>query len=111
MPGDAPAQPPANDVPPESLAAGVVAIERSRWNGGLVVDLEITPPRAVDDWRLSFEFSGEIVNLWNAEIVSRDGNRYTIAPLAYNRSLRAGQTILVGFQGAGVDLALPSGFA
>ena len=105
-----PAAPPA-DVPPESLAAGVVAIERSRWHDGLVVDLEITAPRAVDDWRLSFEFDGEIVNIWNATIVSRDGSRYTIAPLDYTASLAAGQTIVVGFQGAGIDSSLPSGFA
>jgi endoglucanase len=108
--GDAPVAPPS-DVPPESLAAGVVAIERSRWNDGLVVDLEITPPRAVDDWRLSFNFDGEIVNLWNAEIVSRQGSRYTIAPLSYNRSLVAGETIVVGFQGVGIGLGLPAGFS
>ncbi len=105
-----PAAPPA-DLPPESLAAGVVAIERSRWHDGLVVDLEITPPQAVEDWRLSFEFDGEIVNIWNARVVSREGTRYTIAPMTYNASLAAGQTVVVGFQGAGIDAALPSDFA
>ena len=105
-PGESP-----TDVPPESLAAGVVAIERSRWHDGLVVDLEITPPQAVSEWRLSFEFDGEIVNIWNARIVSREGNRYTIAPMDYNASLTPGQTIVVGFQGAGVEVGLPSGFA
>jgi aryl-phospho-beta-D-glucosidase BglC (GH1 family) len=109
--GDPPPAAPPADMPPESLAAGVVAIERSRWHDGLVVDLEITAPRAVDDWRLSFEFDGEIVNIWNANIVSRDGSRYTIAPLDYTASLAAGQTIVVGFQGAGIDSSLPSGFS
>ena len=108
---DPPPAVPPTDVPPESLAAGVVAIERSRWHDGLVVDLEITPPQAVDDWRFSFEFDGEIVTIWNARIVSREGNRYTIAPMDYNASLTAGQTIVVGFQGAGVEVGLPSGFA
>jgi hypothetical protein len=88
-----------------------VAIERSRWHDGLVVDLEITPPQAVEDWRLSFEFDGEIVNIWNARVVSREGTRYTIAPMNYNASLAAGQTVVVGFQGAGIDAALPSDFA
>ena len=106
-----PASPPPADVSPGTLAAGVIAIERSRWNNGMVVDLEITAPKAIDDWRLSFDFDGEIVNIWNATIVSRQGSRYTIAPLAYNASLAAGQKIVVGFQGAGIDTAIPSGFA
>jgi len=106
-----PANPPPADVSPGTLAAGVIAIERSRWNNGMVVDLEITAPKAIDDWRLSFDFDGEIVNIWNATIVSRQGSRYTIAPLAYNASLAVGQKIVVGFQGAGIDTAIPSGFA
>ena len=109
-PDDTPPPPPA-DPPPDSLAASVVVIERSRWREGVVVDLELTPPQAVDHWQLSFDFEGEIVNLWNARVVSRVGSRYTLAPLDYNASLSAGQTIVIGFQGAGIDVSLPSGFA
>ncbi len=58
----------------------------------------------------SGDTGGILADIWNARIVARVGTRYTIAPLDYNAALAAGQRIVVGFQGAGVDAALPAGF-
>ncbi len=58
----------------------------------------------------SGDTGGILADIWNARIVARVGTRYTIAPLDYNAVLAAGQRIVVGFQGAGVDAALPAGF-
>ncbi len=74
---------------------------RSSWGSGMVVDLGLSAVSALNGWTIEFEYDGDIVNIWNARIVSRDGNRYVIENMGYNASVAAGQTTGFGFQGSG----------
>ena len=74
---------------------------RDSWGSGMVVDFELSAATALNGWTIEFEYDGEIVNIWNARIVSRDGNRYVIENMGYNGSVGAGQTTGFGFQGSG----------
>ena len=71
---------------------------RSQWGSGFVADFELTALEAINGWRISFELDAEIVNLWNARIVSHVGNRYVIEALSYNDTLAAGAVAGFGFQ-------------
>jgi hypothetical protein len=74
---------------------------RQTWDGGFIADLELTAETAIDGWTLVFDFEGEIVNLWNAEIVSHIGDRYVIQSASYNGTLAPGQSAGFGFQASG----------
>jgi hypothetical protein len=45
------------------------------------------------------KLSGATNATWNAEIVSRVGNRYTIRSASWNGTIAAGATVTFGFQG------------
>lgn len=73
------------------------------WGSGFVAEMTITNNRStdIDGWVLEFEFDREITNIWNAEIVSRVGNRYVIRAAPWNRKIaRRGGKVTFGFQGA-----------
>ncbi|MEM0942304.1 MAG: cellulase family glycosylhydrolase [Pseudomonadota bacterium] len=74
---------------------------RDSWGSGLVADFALTPSEALNGWRIAFDYPGEIVNIWNAQIVSKTGNRYVVEAVGYNAAVAAGATISFGFQGEG----------
>ncbi|MEM9044727.1 MAG: cellulose binding domain-containing protein [Pseudomonadota bacterium] len=49
---------------------------------------------------LIFDYPGEIVNICNARIVSRVGDRYVVENMPYNANVGAGSSTEFGFQGA-----------
>ncbi|MCP4887928.1 MAG: cellulase family glycosylhydrolase [Planctomycetaceae bacterium] len=72
----------------------------SDWGTGYVASLVITN-RSADtwnDWELEFDSPHEIVNIWGAEIVSREGTRYRLRSLPWNRSVAASGTVEIGYQ-------------
>ena len=79
---------------------------RDQWGSGFVADLELDVDQAVNGWRISFELDADIDNIWNARIVSRVGNVYTIESLSYNAELPAGGTAGFGFTASGTDTAI-----
>ena len=76
---------------------------RSQWRTGFVADMSVTAASATEVWRIEIELDAEITNIWNARIVSRDGNRYVIEGLSYNDTLAAGETASFGFQAKGSE--------
>ena len=82
-----------------------------QWNGGFIAAISFTPQTSINGWRIEFTFDGDIVNIWNAEIVEHVGNLYVVENVSYNGSLSAGQTIDFGFQGSGsaADLMFSGG--
>ncbi|MGD1882969.1 MAG: cellulase family glycosylhydrolase [Paracoccaceae bacterium] len=78
----------------------------SQWGEGFVVETTFTPTEAVDGWTVQMRIPGEITNIWNADIVSRDGDVYTLTSKTYNASVAAGQSIGFGFQVAGPDTSI-----
>ncbi|MEO0823806.1 MAG: cellulase family glycosylhydrolase, partial [Pseudomonadota bacterium] len=87
----------------DSASAALDVSIRNSWNGGLVADLAFMPEDAVSGWTVEFEYAGTIVNIWNARIVSRTGDRYVVENLGYNSTVNAGGTAGFGFVGSGAS--------
>ncbi|HRI11896.1 MAG TPA: cellulose binding domain-containing protein [Verrucomicrobiota bacterium] len=71
----------------------------SNWGTGFTGEatLKNTSTRNLSGWTVTFDFPHRITTLWDAELVSRDGNRYTIRNAAWNSSLKAGTSVKFGF--------------
>jgi hypothetical protein len=70
------------------------------WGSGFTasVDVRNTGTTKVDDWTVSLEMPYDIVNIWNAEIVSHVGDTYVIRNASWNDVIAAGQQVSFGFQ-------------
>ncbi|MEM6867991.1 MAG: glycoside hydrolase family 9 protein, partial [Cyanobacteria bacterium P01_C01_bin.121] len=64
----------------------------------------------LNSWTLEFEFSGQITQIWDAQIVSQNGNTYVISNASYNATVAPGQEVSFGFLGEGSTSTLPSAF-
>ncbi|MEQ8995976.1 MAG: glycoside hydrolase family 9 protein [Coleofasciculus sp. B1-GNL1-01] len=82
------------------------------WGSGFTANLSIANNSSsdVNSWTLEFEAPFEITNIWGAEIVSQDGNRYTVRNLSYNGTLTADGTVSFGFNGSGESVE-PTGYS
>jgi hypothetical protein len=71
------------------------------WEGGYnaLIRIENTSEENIDNWTLAFDYDGEISNVWNAEILSHDGSKYTIKNVGWNQDIAPGQTIEIGLSG------------
>ncbi len=65
------------------------------FNGEITVRNDDALP--VKAWTLSFDFPVQISSIWNAKIVSRSGNRYTIQGADWNKDIAAGGSVSFGF--------------
>ena len=83
-------------------APGNVAVKytvNDNWGSGYTATVEVTAgTSAFNGWTVEFDTPAQIGNIWNAEIVSRVGNRYVVRNAAYNPQVAAGQTVSFGFQ-------------
>ncbi|HBB33561.1 MAG TPA: hypothetical protein DC064_17615 [Cyanobacteria bacterium UBA9273] len=83
------------------------------WQSGFTGSISIANNGTsnLNGWTLEFEAPFEITNIWNAQIVSRQGNRYTIRNLSWNSTIGAGQTLSFGFNASpGNVTSQPSGY-
>ncbi|WP_425461545.1 cellulose binding domain-containing protein, partial [Hyella patelloides] len=64
----------------------------------------------LNGWTLEFEYEGKITQVWNAEIVSQNGNTYTIRNADYNGTVAPDQEVSIGFLGEGSVSDEPSVF-
>ena len=58
---------------------------------------------AVEDWTIEFDYGGTIENIWNAVILSREGDHYVIQNAGYNGNVLPGQSISFGFNASGEE--------
>lgn len=74
----------------------------SNWGSGFTADFRITNTgqQTWDGWTVAFDADFEITSIWNASIVSRDGNRYRIAPAAWNECIHGGESGSFGIVGS-----------
>ncbi|OYW41611.1 MAG: hypothetical protein B7Z45_03495 [Azorhizobium sp. 12-66-6] len=70
----------------------------SGFNGKIVIQND---GAAVSGWELEIDMPYEIADIWNAEIVSRDADGYTIRNADWNGSIASGGEISFGFVGVG----------
>lgn len=80
----------------------------SAWNGGLNGEIIISnlQEEDIEDWTLEFVYDGEIINIWNAEIVSHEGNQYVIKNLGWNKTLEGNSSITIGFTANSEDVTM-----
>ena len=69
------------------------------WNNGCIVNGYVSNNGVaiVDGWTMSFDFNGEITNIWCAKIVSHVGNHYVIEAESYNKQLQSYGMATFGF--------------
>jgi hypothetical protein len=81
----------------------------SDWGSGFTANMSIANngSNSLNGWTLEFEAPFEITNIWNAEIVSRTGNRYIIRNASWNGTVSASATTSFGFN-AGPGNVTPS---
>lgn len=80
------------------------------WGSGFTGEARLTnqTSASVGAWTIQFDFPHQISSLWNAVLVSRDGNRYTVRNEAWNGAIPAGGSVTFGFNaGPGGDVAQP----
>ncbi|MEB3210668.1 MAG: glycoside hydrolase family 9 protein [Leptolyngbyaceae bacterium] len=99
-------------LPPASAdAPQVVFSVRNDWGSGFTADMEIvySGTETLNGWTIEFDAPFQIANIWNANIVSQNGNHYVIEDAGWNGTLQPGQTVSFGFNGNGAAVA-PSGY-
>ncbi|MEO0540289.1 MAG: glycoside hydrolase family 9 protein [Cyanobacteria bacterium P01_A01_bin.105] len=69
------------------------------WGTGFVGELTVENfwSEQLHSWVLTFEAPFDITDLWNGEMVEREGNRYTVRAAHYSGELVPGQTTTIGF--------------
>jgi hypothetical protein len=80
------------------------------WGTGFNGDMKLknTGTTAINGWTMEFDMKANIVNIWNAVIVSRVGTRYVIRNASWNGTIAAGAEISFGFQADGIAGEVPS---
>ena len=81
-----------------SASAGFEVV--NDWGSGFQAEINLTnDDAAVSGWELEFDFSHQITQIWNAQIVSQSGTRYVIGNAGWNGSLAPGASVNFGFLG------------
>ena len=64
------------------------------WEGGFNGDLTVVnnSNQSFDGWLLQFTYAGQIDYIWNASVVSQDGDRYVITNEDWNAQVAADVT-------------------
>ncbi len=90
---------PPPSLPPVSQAGTVTYQVTANWGSGFNGDVAVknTGTSMLANWRVSFDFGGEISNIWNGEIVSRQGSTYTVKGASWNATVAPGASTTFGF--------------
>ncbi|HEY9882154.1 MAG TPA: glycoside hydrolase family 9 protein [Thermosynechococcaceae cyanobacterium] len=72
------------------------------WSTGFTANMSIanTSTSNVNGWILEFDAPFQITNIWNAEIVSQQGNHYVIRNASWNGTIPANGNVAFGFNGS-----------
>jgi len=81
------------------------------WGSGFQgsLTLENRDVEAVENWTVSFDYDADIGSIWDAKVISRDGDRYTISNAGWNGTLTPGRSVSFGFIGSG-DTTAPTNY-
>lgn len=69
------------------------------WEDGFSGTITITnqSETILEDWLITFEYSGKITNVWEAVMERKDSTHYVIRNAGYNGNIASGQSISFGF--------------
>ena len=74
--------------------------KQADWDNGYIANVKITNTgeKPIRNWKLTVASSqGSIVNVWNGRLMQKK-QTITISALDYNREIKAGETITLGFE-------------
>ncbi len=94
-------------VVPHDVRAKVDFSIQNDWGSGFTAEAKITNlgNHPINSWELEFEMEQEILSFWNAELINREGTRYTVRHVGWNQSIPAGGEIVFGFSATPGSLA------
>lgn len=86
---------------------------QNEWDGNQQISMSITNngSETVRNWALKFDGTGEITNIWNAEVCKNDGEIIALRNSGYNYEIIPDGTVEFGFQLRGEDLSFPESIA
>lgn len=69
------------------------------WENGYVGNIVIHNLTDTDlrNWKITFDLSDIIVNLWNGNITGNENGQYTVQYASYNATIPAGGNVIIGF--------------
>lgn len=85
----------------------------SAWAGAFNATVKITnnTNETIEDWKLSFAFTGEITNIWCAEIEATQDGSYLVKNAGFNAAIAPETTVSFGFSGSGdAEADIPQNF-
>lgn len=92
-----------NDQPPPPTGTPVTFTKGEDWGDGYLMNVKLqnTTATTMNGWRLEFDLAADIVNIWDAVIVSHVGTHYVIQMETYNGTIKPGGQVGFGFEAAG----------
>lgn len=83
----------------------------SDWGSGFTGEISArnSSTAALNNWTLEFDFAGTITSVWDAKVVSRVGNHFTLTHADWNDSIPAGGTVKFGFNATPGNVATGPG--
>lgn len=84
-----------------------VKLSKSEWSYGYNGEITIgnTSESTLEGWQVEFDLADEITNIWNANIVSHEGQHYVIENAGYNDAIASGAGVSFGFSATPKDQA------
>ncbi len=83
------------------MAVNVLAnyVVTQNWGSGFEgkIQLKSQQTTAINNWKLEFDFGGNISSIWDGKIISHSGTRYVISNAGWNSTLAAGGQVSFGF--------------
>lgn len=72
------------------------------WGSGYNAQVKLTneTDKAMTDWRLTFDYDGEVKNLYSGRIVSAKDGHYVFEGSSWNKTLKPGQSVVLGWNGS-----------
>ncbi len=84
----------------------------NEWIGhqNVSVKLTNTSDEPILNWALGYDAHGDIENIWNGNVSSKDDTGYIIKNAGYNYEIAPGSSVSYGYTLSGFDLSVPDSF-
>lgn len=111
----------AGSVSAQSVEFKVLADWGSGYNAQLKLTNETSQP--MTDWRIAFDFDGDVKNLYSGRVISAKDGHYVFEGGSWNKTIKPGQSVTLGWNGSkggvsrnldnvefsATDISVPSG--
>ncbi|MCR4717476.1 MAG: S8 family serine peptidase, partial [Lachnospiraceae bacterium] len=85
---------------------------RNTWPHHAIIDAVITNTgdTTLRDWSLAMDYDADIIDMWNADVVSNEGGSYRLKCKDYNADIEPDESVTFGFQAVyeGDEVVLPA---